>query len=140
MSTSEPQTCGKGLAENSILPAKLGEVIDALAGNLEAHMPALDQTDPNSQVEYRAYENLTKQFRQIADQFQETAQEMAGYQDLPMGRHDQEALTHPRIRAAFENFVQRKQELRALLEQTTQRDNQLLEMIRSHIPETPQDN
>ena len=136
MSTSEPQTCGKGLAESSILPAELSEVIDALAGNLEAHMPALDRTDSNSQREYDAYESLTKQFRQIADQLQKAAQEMAGYRDLPMGRHDEKALTQPRIRTAFENFVQRKQELSDLLEQTTQRDQQLLEMIRTHIPET----
>ena len=136
MSTSEQQTCGKGLAENSILPAKVGELIAALAGNLEAHMPALDRTDPNSEKEYVAYASLTKQFRQIADQLQKAAQEMAGYRDLPMGRHDEKALTQPRIRTAFENFVQRKQELSDLLEQTTQRDQQLLEMIRTHIPET----
>ena len=135
MSTADGPTCGKGLAENSVLPAKLGELIAALAGNLEAHMPALDQTDPNSQIEYNAYESLTEQFRQIADQLQKAAQEMAGYRDLPMGRHDEKALNQPRIRAAFENFVQRKQELSNLLEQTTQRDQQLLEMIRTHIPE-----
>jgi uncharacterized protein YukE len=99
-------------------------------------MPALDRTDSNSQREYDAYESLTKQFRQIADQLQKAAQEMAGYRDLPMGRHDEKALTQPRIRTAFENFVQRKQELSDLLEQTTQRDQQLLEMIRTHIPET----
>ncbi len=34
MSDSDQQTCGKGLAENSILPAKLGELISAMAANL----------------------------------------------------------------------------------------------------------
>src|SRR5690349_6997086 len=136
MSTSEQQTCGKGLAENSVLPAKVGELIAALAGNLEAHMPALDRTDPNSEKEYAAYASLTKQFRQIADQLQRVTQEMAGYRDLPMGRHEQQTLTHPRIRAAFENFVQQKRDLITLLEQVAGRDHQLLEMIRTHIPET----
>ncbi len=133
MSTSDQQTCGKGLAENSVLPAKLGEVVAALAGNLEAHMPALERTDPNSQIEYNAYESLTKQFRQIADQLQKVTQEMTGYRDLPMGRHDKKAMTHPRIRADFENFVLRKQELKNLLEQAGEQDNQLLEMMRAHI-------
>jgi hypothetical protein len=38
-------TCGKGLAEHAVLPAKLGELIVSVAGVLEAHMPALDLTD-----------------------------------------------------------------------------------------------
>lgn len=57
MSTPEQPTCGKGLAENSVLPAKLGELISAIAENLEAHMQALDRTDQNSRREYDAYEN-----------------------------------------------------------------------------------
>ncbi|HLO27817.1 MAG TPA: hypothetical protein VK249_01700 [Anaerolineales bacterium] len=133
MNTPEEQTCGKGLAENSVLPAKLGEVIAAMAENLEAHMKALDQTDQNSRREYAAYERLAKAQKQIAAQLQATADEMAGYRDLPMGRHDEGGMTHPRVRAAFEQLVQQKQELRALLEQTAERDDKLLEMIRAHI-------
>ena len=40
MSTPDQPTCGKGLAENSILPAKLSELIAAMVENLEAHMKA----------------------------------------------------------------------------------------------------
>jgi len=133
MSASEQQTCGKGLAENSVLPAKLGELISAMAGNLETHMKALDLTDPNSQAEYDAYEKLLKDLRQTAAQLSVTASEMAGYRDLPMGRHDQKAMAHPRVRDAFEHFVQRKRELLELLKQTEGRDNQLLEIMRGNI-------
>ncbi len=133
MNTSGQQTCGKGLAENSVLPAKLGKLISAMADNLEVHRKALDLTDPNSQAEYDAYEKLLKDLRQIAAQLSVTANEMAGYRDLPMGRHEEKAMTHPRVRDAFEHFVQRKRELLDILMQTEGRDNQLLEMMRVNM-------
>ena len=132
MSRQEQQTCGKGLAENSALPAKLGEVIAAMAENLEAHMKALDLTDVNSKQEYEAYKDLVREELEIAGKLAATAQEMARYRDLPMGRHDEKGMTHPRVREAFEQFVQRKQELLTLLEQTVERDHELLEVIRLH--------
>jgi len=131
---NEQQTCGKGLAENSVLPAKLGELISAMAGNLDAHRQALDLTDQDSQAEDDAYEKLLKDLRQIAAQLSVTASEMAGYRDWVMGRHDQKAMTHPRVRQAFEQFIQRKGELIELLKQTDDRDNQLLEIMRVNIP------
>jgi hypothetical protein len=131
---STQQTCGKGLAENSVLPAKLAELISAMAGNLEAHRQALDLTDQYSQAEYDAYEKLLKELRQTAAQLSVTADEMAGYRDLPMGHHDEKAMMHPRVREAFEQFIQHKQELLELLKQTEERDNRLLEVMRVNIP------
>ena len=135
MDTPEQPTCGKGLAENSILPARLGQVLGAMAENLSVHMKALDLTDQNSRAEYDAYEGLVKEFQQIAARLDATAKQMAGYRDLPMGRHDQTAMTHPRVHAIFEAFVKQKRELLALLEKTTERDDQLLEMMRRHRAE-----
>jgi len=132
MSDSNQQTCGKGLAENSILPAKLGELISAMAANLAAHRKALDLTDENSRAEDAAYEKLLKDLRQVAAQLSVTANQMSEYRDLAMGRHDEQAMTHPRVEAAFEKFVQRKRELLTLLEQTEERDNQLLEMMHTN--------
>jgi len=129
MSTSDQQTCGKGLAENSVLPAKLGELMSAMAGNLDTHMKALDLTDPSSQVEYDAYEKLLKDVRQIAAELSVTASQMAAYRDLAMGRHDPAAMTHRRVKEAFEKFVQSKRELLELLEQTEARDHQLLDLM-----------
>jgi len=134
MSESAQQTCGKGLAENSALPAKLGELISAMAGNLEMHMKALDLTDPNSRSEYQAYEKLLKDLRQIAAQLSVTASEMVGYRELPMGRHDQKAMAHPGVGEAFQKFVQHKRELLELLEQTEARDRRLLEMMNVNQP------
>jgi formiminotetrahydrofolate cyclodeaminase len=127
----EQPTCGKGLAENSVLPARLGSLLGAMAENLEVHRKALDLTDQNSRAEYDAYGELIKELQQVAGQLEATANQMAGYRDLPMGKHDEQEMTHPRVRETFEKFVQQKQELLSLLEQTAERDNKLLETMRS---------
>ena len=132
MDKEEQQTCGKGLAENSVLPARLGNLVASMAENLAVHMNALDLTDLNSKAEYNAYEKLVNELRQTAVQLLWTANEMAGYRDLPMGRHGEIAMTQPEIRQAFEKFVIHKHELLSLLEQTAERDDQLLEMMRKH--------
>ena len=131
MSTPEQPTCGKGLAENSLLPAKLSALLVAMAENLEVHTKALDLTDQNSRAEYDAYEELVKELRQISAQLKATADQMAGYRDLPMGRHDEKEMTHPRVYAAFQIFVNQKRELLSLLEQIAERDDQLLETMRA---------
>jgi hypothetical protein len=133
MASSEQQTCGKGLAENSVLPLMISHVISAMAKNLEVHTKALDLTDASAQMEFDAYEKLIDELRQAAVQLQMTANEMAGYRDLPMGSHDMAAMTRPEIREAFENFLSHKQELLSLLQKTAQRDNQILEMMRTNI-------
>lgn len=129
MTAPEQQTCGKGLAENSVLPGKLGELISAMAANLDVHRKALDLNDPNSRAENDAYEKLLKDLRQTAAQLSVIASEMQGYRDLPMGRHDMQAMTHPRVREAFQAFIQQKQALMELLLKTEERDRQLLEMM-----------
>ncbi len=132
MNMPEQPTCGKGLSENSALPARVGDLIAAMAENLATHTRALDLTDPNSREEYDAYEALVNGLKQAANQLQATAHQMVGYRDLPMGRHDEKAMTHPRVSEAFQNFVQSKQELVSLLQQTAERDDTLLEMMRAH--------
>jgi hypothetical protein len=95
-------------------------------------MKALDLTDPNSRAEYDAYEKLVKEFQQITVQLQATADQMAGYRDLPMGKHDENAMIHPGVRESFEKFVKHKREFLSLLKQTAERDDQLLEMMGAH--------
>jgi hypothetical protein len=92
---NEP-TCGQGLAERSVLPAKVGGVISSLAEILELHMKALDLTDENAKKEHDAYRQLTREYQKTATQLQATAQRMAGYRDLPMGGHDQKAMSSRR--------------------------------------------
>ena len=120
------QTCGKGLAEHSALPAKLGEWTAAMAENLERHTETLDLSDENSRRERDAYLELAKEYGQIATRLQATARQMAGYRDLPMGRHDPKAMASPRLRDAFEKFVSLEQDLLALLQKRVEQDRGML--------------
>jgi hypothetical protein len=127
----EQPTCGKGLAEHSTLPAKLAELEDALAENLELHQKTLDLGDGNARRELDAYVKLAKEHRRIAAQLRTTAQRMAGYRDLPMGRHDEQALADPKLLGAFATFVKREEELLSLLQHALERDRQMLAAARA---------
>jgi hypothetical protein len=132
MDVDEQPTCGKGLAENSVLPRYLANVISGIAENLAEHMPALDLSDAAARLEHHAYERLVGQLREAAADLHVTSSEMAGYRDLPMGRHDDAVMARPAVREAFENYVKHKQQLLTLLEQSAERDESLLEMMRAH--------
>jgi hypothetical protein len=126
-----PQTCGRGLAEHSALPEKLAELTDAVAVILELHMKALDVTDPSSRKELDAYRQLANEHRDVAAQLYTTATEMAGYRDLPMGKHDPQAMAAPAVVDAYETFVKLEQELATLLEKRLKHDRQLLIQMRA---------
>jgi hypothetical protein len=123
-------TCGKGLAEHATLPAKIGELIGALAGVLEFHQTALDLTDANARKEHDAYVALAKGHRDIAARLATITREMTGYRDLPMGRHDFQALASPEAIDAFDKFVALEQEVRDLLQEAVERDQKMLEDMR----------
>jgi hypothetical protein len=119
-------TCGKGLAEHAVLPATLGELIASVADVLEAHMPALDLTDEPSRQEHEAYRHLARDHRQAGLQLQAIARQMAGYRDLPMGRHDAKAMSAPPVLDSYQRFVRLEQELLTLLQRRVQQDRQML--------------
>lgn len=131
MATDDEPTCGKGLAEHSALPAKLGELIAALAENLEVHQKTLDLADPNAAREHDAYVKLAREHRSIATQLRTTAAHMAGYRDLPMGRHDERAMSDPKLLDAFAKFVRTEQELLSLLQKAVERDQMMLGEMRT---------
>ena len=119
-------TCGKGLAEHATLPAKLGDLAAAMAENLEVHQQALDVTDENARKEHHAYVKLAQEFRSVAAQLHAAAEHMAGYRDLPMGRHDQRAMAAPTALQAFRKFVRIEEDLLAMLRTAVERDQKML--------------
>jgi hypothetical protein len=121
-----PSTCGQGLAENSALPAKLGDLTAALSAILEAHMKALDRSDDRAREEHAVYRELATTFRGVASQLYATAGQMAAARALPMAPHDEKAMTAPDQMDAFRGFVRVEEELRALLEQRIVADRGLL--------------
>lgn len=120
-------TCGKGLAEYSPLPAAIGDLTDAMALVLELHMQALEISDPITRPERDAYEELASAHRRLAMEFHGTARRMAGYRDLPMGRHDMQKMSEPASADAFRRFVSAEEVLLNLLRSRLDADHQMLE-------------
>ena len=111
-------TCGKGLAEHAAVPARIGDVIAAMADVLDVHQQALDLTDQNARLEHHAYVTLVLELRSIAAQLAATAGRMAGYRGLPMGRHDEQKMSGPDAVATLEHLVQTERALLARLTET----------------------
>ena len=129
----EQQTCGKGLAEHSILPAKLSELIASTARNLELHMETLDLTDPNSRREYEAYQKLVKEHQEISTRLRRTAREMEGYRDLPMGKHDQKKLSNPLVIDAYKRYTNLEQEVLTVLNKQLRQDQEMIAEAHNHL-------
>jgi hypothetical protein len=127
---TEP-TCGQGLAEHSVLPVKLSEVMESMAETLEVHRTALDLDDEDTRAEDVAYRDLAAQQRAAAAQLRAIAGEMAGHVDLPMGRHRFEALTSSEAVAAFERYVASERDLLGLLGQAVARHEAMLGAMRA---------
>jgi hypothetical protein len=126
----EEQTCGRGLAEHSVLPAQLAEVTEAMADNLMAHMQALELDDEAARQEHAVYLRLAEEQRQAAARLRAVAGEMAAARDLPMGRHDLQTMASPEVADAFRRFVTARQELLAVLQQMVEQDQRMLAEMR----------
>ena len=126
----DEQTCGQGLVEHSVLPAQLAEVTEAMADNLMAHMQALELDDEAARQEHAVYLRLAEEQRQTAARLRAVAAEMAAARDLPMGRHDRQAMTSPEVANAFQRFVKDKQELLALPQRMVEQDQRMLAEMR----------
>jgi short-subunit dehydrogenase involved in D-alanine esterification of teichoic acids len=127
---ADQPTCGQGLAERSALPAKLGELAASLADNLEVHTRALDLSEQNAKEELAVYQKLVQQHRAIAAQLETVGEDMAGYHDLPMAKHDLEAMSSNAVVTAFDRYVKVEQELLGLLERRVEEDQAMLVEMR----------
>jgi hypothetical protein len=136
-SMAEQRTCGAGLAEQSVLPRTLGELVGSVAEILEVHMTALDPDDQNARREHDVYKTLAQEHRETAARLRATADRMAAQRDLPMGRHDEQAMAGPRVRETFETYVRTKQKLLALLRQAEVQDQELLAAMSGPGGEAP---
>jgi hypothetical protein len=116
MEHDDQPTCGKGLAAHAVLPAKLADLMAATAEVLDRHTRALDLADPAAREEFDAYSALVEAHRTIAGELASLAHQMAGYRDLPMGRHDEVVMADPEGQTeAFQRFVAVEREVLALL-------------------------
>lgn len=90
---SEEPSCGKELAANAALPAKLGELMTSVTRVLETHTKALDLEDDNARQEYDAYVELVRRHRRVAAEMRALGERMASHHDLPMGSRYRVAAT-----------------------------------------------
>jgi hypothetical protein len=127
---ADEATCGRGLAANAPLPAKVGELAASVADVLEGHTKALDLEDDEARQEYDAYMELVEHHRRIAAQLRALSEQMTSYRDLPMGRHDFEALSTPEAADVFERLVNVEQELMSLLDERLEQHRPLLSELR----------
>jgi hypothetical protein len=131
---AEQPTCGQGLADYSLLPTKLGELIACVAEVLEAHTRALVSNDEATQKELGVYEELVRRHRTIAGLLEATGEEMAGYRDLPMGKHDPKAMSSPRAVETFQSLVKAEGDLVALLQERVKEDRGMLVEMGAPLP------
>jgi hypothetical protein len=121
-----PDTCGKGLAAHATFPAKLADVIGALADNLALHQHTLDRSDPAARAEYDVYVGLEQQYRDVVTRLTSIADHMDAARNLPMGKHLADRLADPALFEVFARFVKLEEELLELLEQDLERDRVML--------------
>jgi hypothetical protein len=119
-------TCGKGLAENAVLLAKLGELTSAVGDILDAHIPTLDLADEHSRKEHEVYQRLAEDHRRAGLRLAAIAGQMASSRDLPMGRHDEAAMAAPTVLHSFQRFVRLEEDLVTLLQHRLEQDRQML--------------
>jgi hypothetical protein len=123
---ADKPACGKGLAGNSPLPAKLSALMASVAENLELHMKALDLKDKNARKEYKSYGHLAREHRNLAASLQAIAGEIEGYRGLATGKQDEEVLSDPKILVAFEKFMKAERDLIILLKKRMHRNSKML--------------
>jgi hypothetical protein len=130
MSAADPDTCGRGMAERARLPLALAELFSCSAENLEVHVGSLDMTDEHGRAERDVWVRVAAEHRAIAAQLRDAGELMERARDLPMPRHDEEALASPRVLAAFERLVAAEQAAAAALAEWVEPDRERLGQAR----------
>ncbi|MCC6416775.1 MAG: hypothetical protein IT429_00840 [Gemmataceae bacterium] len=116
MADEEQMTCGKGLAANSALPARLAQLMATRAEVLERHTKALDADDPVARREIETYAALVEAHRAVAAGLQGLAGQMAAARDLPIASHDMAVMTDPDGQAeAYQRYLALEQGVVELL-------------------------
>jgi hypothetical protein len=117
---------GEGLAGHATLPGKVAELLETMAENLALHQTTLDLRDAAAQREHEAYGDLAGHYRAAAAHLEAAAARMAGARDVPMGKHQPDALANPALVEVFERFVRLEGELADLLDRDLDRDREML--------------
>jgi uncharacterized protein YndB with AHSA1/START domain len=124
------ETCGEGLAQHALLPAKLAPWFAALAETLELHRALIVKSDANAQAEDDAYRDLAQSYREIGEQVQRAATRMAACRELPMPAHDESAFGERQL-DAFQRYVGAQNALLSVLKLAAEQDQKMLQGMAS---------
>ena len=119
-------TCGMGLAQHAAIPAKMAELLSALAETLKTHIPTIDGSGAAGQAERDAYTELSRDYAELARRLGAAAERMRSYGGLPAAPHHEEALADPALVETFARFVAVEAELAASLRRSADADGKLL--------------
>jgi hypothetical protein len=128
---ADEPTCGQGLASHAALPQVMGELMDAVADNLSAHLPGLVSRDDASVYERRVYERLEAQQRDAAAMLRAIGTEMSRHRDMPMGEHDLDAMSPRDVTEALRRMVRAERQLVARLQEQLTEHQAMLDAMGS---------
>jgi uncharacterized protein YndB with AHSA1/START domain len=126
--SSAEESCGEGLAGHAPVPAKMAELLAALADTLELHREMLDPKDQATKKEDDAYRHLATSYRELGSRLGATAAFMAECRSLPACPHDT-SVFGPRHLEAFQRFVRAQTELFEILRSAHAEDERMLASI-----------
>jgi uncharacterized protein YndB with AHSA1/START domain len=121
---AEP-SCGAGLAQHAVIPAKIAPMFAALADTLEAHRAMIVLGGPEARLEDDAYRTLAASYRELAARVGSVAEQMASHRGLPPCPHDERAFGAAQLEA-FQRFVKAQSELLELLQIAAEHDESML--------------
>lgn len=127
---ADEPTCGKGLAENAVMPERMAKLLQATANVLENHIRSLDRADPNGNREIEAYERLVRDHRAAAIQVSALADAMRSYRDLPAADHDMLALGDARSVDVMDALVRAEEDLLSPLRDRAAEHGEMLRSMR----------
>ena len=110
------QSCGEELAESALVPERLAELFQHVAGNLETHAEWVGTESEAARREHVGMLEVAADYRAIARAATHAARTMRGLEGLPAAPHDPARWD----RAAFAIWMQRKVELQRAFAQLLQ--------------------
>jgi hypothetical protein len=109
-------TCGQMMASKSVLPAKMAELMTAVADSMEGHAKWAGMgKDKASKGEQQAMMKLVKSHRELAASYTKLAAEMQKGKDLPPAAHDMKAMDMGKMGEMTTRQVKAEREMAQLI-------------------------
>lgn len=111
-------TCGQMIASKAVLPQRLSAGASSVADMLDAHAKIMSTNkDKAAQAEVKGLRELSKQYRQIATDYDKATDEMKKAASWPAAPHDMAKMkSDPDLKRTTENVIATHKEIIAELQ------------------------